>query len=150
MGELNQKDKQDNVNVTLCSLGDLVDQEFPCPLCGAGLPIQRSKREKPYCICNLCGLQLFIRGKQGIKRMREMADSGILISGKKESAMHGINLLNWLEQLKIQKRDLEMKQGIIFRDENVDNAIQIVDAETKKVEGELAEIAEKAKKENEK
>ena len=56
--------------------------------------------------------------------MREMADSGVLITGKKESASHGINLFNRLEQLNLQKRDLEMKQGVIFRDGNVENAIQ--------------------------
>jgi hypothetical protein len=72
------------------------------------------------------------------------------VSGKGEGACHGINLLNRLEQLKTQKQNLEMKQGIIFRDENIENAIQIVDAEREKVEGELAGIAEKAKKENEK
>ena len=122
IGELDRMDQQ--ANVTLSALDDLLDREFPCPLCGAGLPIQRSKRGKPYCVCNLCGLQLFIRGKEGIKRMREMADSGVLITGKKESASHGINLFNRLEQLNLQKRDLEMKQGVIFRDGNVENAIQ--------------------------
>jgi len=154
MGELNSKDDFTNVNVTLASppdlLGGLVGLEFPCFLCGAGLPILPTKRNKPYLTCNSCGVQVFVRGKAGIKRLMEMAKAGVLVSRKGESACHGINLLNRLEQLKTQKQDLEMKQGIIFRDENIENAIQIVDAETKTVEGELAEIAEKAKKENEK
>ena len=153
MGELNPKNGSTNVNVTLDSVLDglrLVGLEFPCPFCGVGLAILCSKRGKPYCTCNSCGVQLFVRGKSGIRRLIEMAESGVLVSGKGEGASHGINLLNRLEQLKSQKRDLEMKQGIIFRDENIENAIQIVDAERKKVEGELAEIADKAKKGNEK
>jgi DNA-directed RNA polymerase subunit RPC12/RpoP len=127
-----------------------VGMEFPCPFCGAGLPILHSKRNKPYFTCNFCGVQVFVRGKAGIKRLIEMAKAGILVSGRNEGISHGINLFNRLEQLKIQKRDLESKQGIIFRDENVENAIQIVDAEMKKVEGELAKMAEETKRDTKK
>jgi uncharacterized Zn finger protein len=154
MDKLEPEQTSSNVNVTLDSsldpLEGRVGLEFPCPLCGAGLPILRSKKDKPYCTCNSCGIQLFVRGKNGIKRLRKMARDGILISATNESASHGINLLNRLEQLKLQRNELEMKQGIIFRDENVENAIQIVDAEMKKVEGELARIAIQAEKGTEK
>jgi DNA-directed RNA polymerase subunit RPC12/RpoP len=134
-----------NVNVTLGQpesvLGGIESKEFPCPLCGAGLPILASKRQKPYCTCNLCGVQIFVRGKVGIARLKEMADAGILISGKKESASHAINLLNRLEQLKLQKEELQKKRGIIFTNENVENVIRIIDAEMEKVQSELAKIA---------
>ncbi len=147
MGELEQNQCQGNVNVTLDPaaqlLGDLAAMEFPCPLCGAGLPIRASKRKKPYCICNLCGVQLFVRGKEGISRLRKMATAGILISGKEESASYGIRLYNRLEQLKLQKRELKQKQGIFLIDENVENAISLVDAEIEKIEGELAKTAAK-------
>ena len=144
------KDHQDNVNVTLGSsdgiVGDFEGMEFPCLLCGAGLPILLSIRNKPYCQCNDCGVQIFVRGKVGISRLRELANTGILVSGTKESASHGINLLNRLEQLKLQRQDLRKKLGLIFTDENVGNVICMVDAEIEKVEGELAKLA--AKKEN--
>ncbi len=147
MGELESKQPQTNVNVTLdpaeAAIEELRGKEFPCPLCGAGLSILTSKRRKPYCTCNHCGVQLFVRGKAGIARLHQMANAGILVSGKKESASHGIQLYNRLEQLKLQKNDLEWKRGIFFADENVENAIQIVDAEIEKVEGELARIARK-------
>jgi hypothetical protein len=48
-----------------------------------------------------------------------MVNDQILISARNESASHGINLLNRLEQLKIQKEALEAKQGIFLCDENV-------------------------------
>lgn len=154
MGKLEPRQDQDNVNVTLDpierALHELVAMEFPCPICGAGLPIRPSKRKKPYCTCNHCGVQLFVRGKEGIRRLTEMAASGILVSGKEESASHGIQLYNRLEQLKLQSNELKWKRGIFLRDENVENAIQIVDSEIEKVEGELAKIAGKAKKEDEK
>ena len=146
--------KTGNVNVTLEShpppVGDFTNVEFPCPLCGAGLPVLASKRKKPYFICNHCGVQTFVRGKSGIARLREMVNAGILVSGRGQGASHGIQLYNRLEQLKLQKGDLKWKKGIFLRDEGVENAIQIIDAEIEKVEGELAKIAEKTKKENEK
>jgi len=134
-----------NVNVTLDQsgpvLGELETKEFPCPLCGAGLPILLSKVRKPYCTCNRCGVQLFVRGKTGIARLNELANAGILISVKTESASHGINLLNRLEQLKLQKQELKEKSGIIFKNENVENVIRMVDVEIEKVQGELARFA---------
>ncbi len=42
---------------------------FPCPLCQKGLEIKISKKQKPYCVCLDCGIQLFIRGKEGISRL---------------------------------------------------------------------------------
>jgi hypothetical protein len=152
MDKLNRK--SDNINVTLAPsepvLGGLTEKEFPCPLCGAGLPILASKRQKPYFVCNHCGVQIFVRGKAGIARLRDMSKEGILVSGKGESALHGINLYNRLEQLKLQEHELAQKRGIFFFDENVENAIRIVDAEIEKVEGELAKIAARTARENNK
>jgi hypothetical protein len=151
MGQLKSEENQANVNVTLGPSdrfhGELREKEFPCPLCGAGLPILISKRQKPYCTCNLCGVQIFVRGKAGIARLMEMANAGIQISVKTESASHGIHLLNRLEQLKLQREELKAKSGIIFTDENVENVIRLVDVEMEKVQGELARIAIKTESE---
>jgi len=145
MGELKSRDARGNVNVTLGpSAGGLAEfkgKEFPCPLCGAGAPILTSKRNKPYFTCNSCGVQMFVRGKVGIGRLNEMAVAGILIPGREESASHGINLLNRLEQLKLQRDELQKKDGIIFANKNVQNVIRMVDVEMEKVQGELARIA---------
>jgi hypothetical protein len=152
MGELKPDQSQANVNVTLDPLGDafpeILGKEFPCPLCGAGLPILLTKRNKPYCTCNSCGIQLFVRGKLGISRLRKLARDGILISSSGESASHGITLLNRLEQLKLQRRDLIFKRPLIFADSNVENAIDLVDAEIESVQGELAQIASSKRKES--
>jgi uncharacterized Zn finger protein len=152
MRQLESKQSSPNVNVTLVpsdgALGILSGKEFPCPLCGAGLPILKSKRNKPYCTCNACGLQIFVRGKKGISRLERMAEHGILISATEESAAHGISLLNRLEQMKLQKRDLVEKQGFFFPDKNVGNAISLVDAEIENVQGELARLSRAKQKEN--
>ena len=154
MGKLRPDQSQANVNVTLNPLWagfpEIVGRLFPCPLCGAGLPILISKTKKPYCICNSCGIQLFVRGKLGISRLRKLARDGILISSSGQSASYGIALLNRLEQLKLQRRDLVFKRPLIFADENVENAIELVDAEIKTVQVELAVIASFKREESDK
>jgi hypothetical protein len=145
MGELKQDSA--HVNVTLVPSGagleDLRGKKFPCPLCADGLMILASKRGKPYCVCNPCGIQLFFRGKTGISRLLQMVKGEILIPGKADGADYGIALFDRLQQLKAQKEELEEKRGLIFRDSGVENAILIVDAEIEKVEGELARVARK-------
>jgi len=82
--------------------------------------------------------------------LQSLANAGILVSAREESAAHGITLLNRLEQLKLQKQELKGKQGIIFRDANVENAIEIVDAEIESVQGELAKTVRTRRKERSK
>jgi hypothetical protein len=154
MGELKPEKPQANVTLTLDPLGaalrEIVGKEFPCPVCGAGLPILISKTKKPYCTCNSCGIQLFIRGKVGISRLRKLTLFGNLISSRGESASHGITLLNRLEQLKLQRWNLFIRRALFFTDPNVQNAIDLVDAEIKSVQGDLAKIARSKRKESEK
>lgn len=154
MGKVESENKNSNVNVTLDPLWagfpEILGRLFPCPLCGAGLPILISKTKKPYCICNSCGIQLFVRGKVGIARLRKLARDGILISSSGQSASYGIALLNRLEQLKLQRRDLVFKRRLIFPDSNVENTIELVDAEIKTVQVELAAIASSKREESDK
>ena len=58
-------------NVTLEDPAE--EQEyFPCPVCKRMLKVEYSKNGKPYVICNECGVQLFIRGKEGINRLKNL------------------------------------------------------------------------------
>ncbi len=50
------------------------DKLFPCPLCEKDLNIKLSKKNKPYIICDYCGIQLFIRKQEGIKKLLDLID----------------------------------------------------------------------------
>ena len=55
------------------------DQCFPCPVCAARLEVRTSKKDKPYVVCDPCGVQMFIRSRSGIERfvvLVERAESG--------------------------------------------------------------------------
>ena len=45
------------------------DALFLCPLCEKALRVKLTKKDKPYVVCDLCGIQLFIRGKEGVNAL---------------------------------------------------------------------------------
>ena len=47
-------------------------QFLPCFLCGRKLERRVSKNNKPYFVCDPCGIQLFVRGRQGIERLDKL------------------------------------------------------------------------------
>jgi len=154
MDKLNDKTDSRNINVTLGSgnptIASLFGRKIPCQLCGAGLDIRISVKNKPYCICPDCGNQFFIRGKKGIQRLQELLDSGILIAGQSSKGDSPVVLFNRLQQLRAEKSDLEGKQGLILRDSDLENALCAVDNEIKRVQGELAKLGRNSKREKSK
>jgi hypothetical protein len=149
MAKLDLEFAIDNVNVMLRETLPLAGRTFPCPLCGVGLTVKLSKTKKPYCVCNDCGVQVFVRGKVGIKRFREVLSREHLIAGKESDCGTSLTAYNRLEQLRLQKKGLESKQGIIFRDKDLDNAIQAVDNEIERMQGVLEQMAAKSSKREE-
>jgi hypothetical protein len=120
---------------------DLQDREFPCLLCGMGLEIRLSCKQKPYCVCNSCGIQIFFRGKTGIRRLRELLNARRLIVGNESETDRALVLFNHIQQLRGRKKLLEEKRGIIFRDEALEATIRAVDKEIEQVQGELEKLA---------
>ena len=44
-------------------------KKFPCPICGEKLDIRTDKKEKPYMVCEPCGVQVFVRNRRGIEKL---------------------------------------------------------------------------------
>ncbi len=74
---------------------------FPCPLCQKGLEIKVSKKQKPYCVCIECGVQLFVRGKEGINRLEKK--SGFELDSLIQESNRGAKTL---AQLKAELREV--------------------------------------------
>ena len=70
--------KQDHHNVTLRN-GASEKRYFPCPVCKKNKEVQMTKKGKPYLICNDCGIQLFVRGKNGITNFFQQCEIGLEI-----------------------------------------------------------------------
>lgn len=100
-----------------------------CPLCGAQLEVGTDKKGKPYTQCSACGMQIFIRGTQGIglldQRMKLYAAGGAIGAGETIPAPIGIqferiqqlaSLSGFAESIKSSKLSAEDKKlatGII-------------------------------------
>jgi hypothetical protein len=144
----------DNVTLTLeerQSMADaLAGREFPCQLCGAGLEIRISRKLKPYTTCLKCGVQNFYRGKTGIRRLREILDSHLLIKANGSSVDTAVLLFNRIQQLHTQKKELTARKVLIFSDPDLANAILAVDNEIEQMQGDLAKLAKRSRREKNK
>ena len=49
---------------------------FPCPVCAVPREVKLTKKEKPYMMCDPCGVQLFIRGPAGIHEFNRLVARG--------------------------------------------------------------------------
>jgi DNA-directed RNA polymerase subunit RPC12/RpoP len=49
--------------------------KIPCFLCSQELRLRRDKHEKPYFVCDSCGMQIFVRGRQGIENLAQLIDT---------------------------------------------------------------------------
>lgn len=119
--------------------------EFPCLVCGTGLEIRLSRKEKPYCVCDSCGIQVFFRGQAGIRRLRELIETRTLIVGKESLTDKALVLFNHIQQLRGRKKKLEERRAFFSHDQALEAAIRAVDNEIERVQGELEQIAGKAR-----
>jgi len=137
-----------NVNVTFleAAFGEqpLAGKFFPCPTCGMALPVKLSRREKPYCVCNDCGNQLFFRGRKGIERLAELIRSKALVSAEGGPGTPASVLYNRLLQLRKELKGLKKRRDLILTDHDLENAIHAVANEMEHVQDGLRQAAMKA------
>jgi len=123
---------------------------FPCPLCNNGLKIKETKNKKPYCICLDCGIQLFIRGKQGIKRLDHYLKNGLsepLLSPNdlfgSTNSQKAIVILNEMGKIKNKIEELEQNMGFLetmFGNEENEIVIKVLKSDLEKLSAQLREI----------
>ena len=61
---------------------------FPCPVCTQAREVRETKKDKPYLICDPCGVQVFVRGPAGIAefdRLLERTNTESLFSRLQET-----------------------------------------------------------------
>jgi len=114
-------------------ISDFAGKPFPCPVCNMALRIKISQKQKPYCMCLECGIQIFFRGQHGIRRLYKMIRSEEAVAAEFNGPTRAISLYNRLQGLKRQRKSLEAQQGIVFRDSDRDKVIDTLEAEIERV-----------------
>lgn len=49
--------------------------KIPCFLCSQELQLRRDKHEKAYFVCDVCGMQIFVRGRQGNENLKQLIET---------------------------------------------------------------------------
>jgi hypothetical protein len=107
-----------NVNVM-----DIFSTQFlPCLLCGDKLQKRIDKHNKPYFVCDPCGIQLFVRRQQGITRLNEFMRASQRNAIPSREAAERIYmfqaLLSEIDGTKKQIAKLNDEIGFFFPDED--------------------------------
>jgi hypothetical protein len=115
---------------------------IPCFLCGNGLEIRTSKTNKPYLICEICGMQIFVRGKRGISLLntKEQAIRSEKCQAPGERVLEITALSNRLRELREMLEKIELESFFeIFGKQPPEKAA--VEAEIKRVEARLEHLS---------
>jgi hypothetical protein len=118
-----------HVNVTWALNDSSMPRTFPCPICAIRLDLRRSRANKPYCVCDSCGIQVFFRGKTGIARLREFLIHDQPATGPTAAAAASLIAYGRLERLRAQREELESKRPFFSTDKPLENALTAVDRE---------------------
>ena len=143
---MENKEVPPNVNVTLDrpspSAEKLPAKAFPCPLCSCPMPIRLTRKQKPYCHCLSCMLQIFFRGKVAIDRLEKLVESGILVSGNNSPSDMAITLYNRIQMLNLQVSQLKAKRSLLFSNDDLENVISAFENEIEHLQNNLKIIAD--------
>ena len=89
---------------------------FPCPVCRKMLVVSYTKKYKPYCTCNDCGVQLFVRGKKGIYIFKKLLGDPQLRSESKDL----INDIDYFNRLKEKLEEIQEEKPIFGTDSDLE------------------------------
>src|SRR5713101_4510464 len=97
-------------------------QFLPCFLCGNKLHKRSDKHNKPYFVCDPCGIQFFVRRKQGIERLdnllRASERHAIPFQQAAERIFEVQAILSEIDGTKQQINKTENEIGFIFHDKD--------------------------------
>ncbi|MGA2979619.1 MAG: hypothetical protein ABSD76_08515 [Terriglobales bacterium] len=119
--------------------------KIPCFLCTHELRQRKDKNRKPYFVCDPCGVQIFVRGRQGIENLSQ------LIETLKERdfpfrehahTLHEIQaILTEMRGIKKEIKSLDSVLDIIREDEHKQRARVLLEKRIEKLLGRLDLIA---------
>jgi hypothetical protein len=118
---------------------------LPCFLCGAKLDKRTTKKRKPYFVCDLCGIQLFVRRDHGIqlleKLLRDAAKNEIPFKQRAEQVYQIQALLTEINGVKQQIKRLQSQITILFADEDKVRACNLLKTKLENLFKELEQLA---------
>jgi chaperonin cofactor prefoldin len=119
---------------------------LPCFLCGKQLDQRTDKNNKPYFICNPCGMQVFIRRKLGIQKLEELIRNlkeGELPLRTHTQVLYEVQaILSEMDDLKAEIKRLDGEIGFFFIDQDKLRARKLLEARIENLLLQLEQISE--------
>jgi DNA-directed RNA polymerase subunit RPC12/RpoP len=119
--------------------------KIPCFLCSKELGQRKDKNHKPYFICDPCGVQIFVRGRQGIENLAD------LITTLKErdfpfrehaQTLYEIQaVLTEIRGIEKEIKSLESVLDIFFTNEHKERSRELLEKRIETLLGRLEQIA---------
>ena len=106
---------ENDINVTLGISSEDDIQYFPCPICFEMLEVKYTIKSKPCLTCNDCGVQLFIRGKKGIKIFKNLIPN----YNYKVKSQKLIELIDYYNRLNEKLAEIEAKKPFFGENEDL-------------------------------
>jgi chaperonin cofactor prefoldin len=120
---------------------------LPCLLCGKQLQKRADKHNKPYFVCDACGIQFFVRGKQGIERLDKLTNAlerhAILFQHAADRIFEVQALLSEIDGTKQQINKLDNEIGFFFTDNDKMRALEALKTKLERLLNELEEMCTK-------
>jgi hypothetical protein len=128
-------------NVTLGDDLKEIEQSIPCFLCHDAVVIRHDKNQKPYFICDGCGIQAFIRRKSGIRLLEKLRIDSFF-------SLVLIQLTRELTLLNSEKKKISSRRGLFGLFAPNEELLKAEQAITQKIEIITEKINELAEKGN--
>ena len=129
------------------TLENLLGSTLPCFLCGEELAIRTDKNSKRYIICNSCGLQAFVRKKDGIKKLEKLASeirgNRLYFQNAQREVLALQAVIKKIDEIKHEIAQTEKRIGILFPDPDL---VRIKEALEHKLQNSLQYLESLAQK----
>ena len=136
----NPKSRAEPIREPNVTLRTSARPHFLCPACRKLRAVEHSKRGKPYLICNDCGVQVFFRGKEGIRRLGNFLGKAEASGNIREIPP----LLEYTAALRNRLREIRNENVVLGEKQALDLEEQVVMSELARMEKVLEmELVEK-------
>lgn len=120
---------------------------FPCFLCNQPAQVKLDRNNKPYFICEDCGVQSFIRRNKGIHKFKPLLDTSeaMVIIEPTDTAQDSIGMLDRITFLENKLKELHDKQSLwrqFFPDKRIELVEKAIKDEIKQLDKRLKHLAQ--------
>ena len=110
----------------------------PCFLCGEMVQIKLTKNTKPYFICDPCGVQAFIRRKEGIARLSIYLQKS---APERRDLLRLLDLSQQLRELEQEKDKIELNPANWFLENKpAQEMLELIKKKISEVQAKISEL----------